>query len=63
VVRALANARGPKASTPKGGLKPKKASRSAAPAADQAGEIARLDRELREAVEQQTACVEAEKQR
>ena len=50
-----AKARRPKASKPKGGLKPNKASRPTAPAADEAGEIARLNRELREALEQQAA--------
>ena len=57
-VRVPANARGPKVSKPKGGLKPKKASRSTAPTADQAREIARLNRELSEAVEQQTAAAD-----
>src|SRR6516165_6609139 len=47
-----------KGSKPKGGLKPKKASRSSAPTADQAREIARLNRELSEALEQQTAAAD-----
>jgi hypothetical protein len=49
-VRVPANARGAKASKPKGHLKPSKASRPPAPAVDQAGEIARLNRELKEAM-------------
>jgi hypothetical protein len=57
-VRVPANARGPKVSKPKGGPKPKKASRSTAPTADQAREIARLNRELSAAVEQQTAAAD-----
>jgi hypothetical protein len=51
-----ASARSSKVSKSKGGLKPKKASRSTASAADQAGKIARLNRELTEAVDQQTAA-------
>jgi hypothetical protein len=57
-VRVPANAPSPKVSKSKGGLKPKKAPRPTASAADQAGKIARLNRELSEAVEQQTAAAD-----
>ena len=45
----------PKRRSQRAVLMPKKASRSTASTADQAAEVARLNRELSEAVEQQTA--------
>ena len=53
-----AKLRRPKASKPKGHVKPNKVSRPPAPAVDQVGEIARLNRELKGAMEQQAAAAD-----